>query len=141
MKDSCIAWGTVRDAADTRMPTPRVPHMNTAESPYSSARLPRIGTSKTKCATTRAIVIWPYATRRFGMILPSSSSQRRIGLTTSASSVPPFALADDRDGHDADGRLHQEGADQPGHDEDGGHEVGVVPGAHADVEGRRILPD
>src|SRR2546428_507657 len=88
MKDSCIAWGTVRDAAETRMPMPSVPHMNTAESPYSSARLPRIGTSKTKCATRRAIVIWPYATRRFGMILPSSSSQRRIGLTTSASSVP-----------------------------------------------------
>ena len=88
MKDSCIAWDTVRDAAETRMPMPSVPHMNTAESPYSRTRLPRIGTSKTKCATTRAIVIWPYATRRFGMILPSSSSQRRIGLTTSASSVP-----------------------------------------------------
>src|SRR6266498_753068 len=87
-KASCMAWGTVRDAVDTKIPMPRVPIMKTRDSMYRRRRLPRIGTSKTKCATSSAMVICPYATSRFGMIFPSRSSQRRMGLTISASSVP-----------------------------------------------------
>jgi hypothetical protein len=47
---------------------------------------------------------------------------------------PPLPLPDDRHGHDRDRGLHEEGADEAGHDEERRLLIGVVPGADADVE-------